>query len=83
MFDGALGDWSTEPLSFDLKEDTKMYYGRAFPIPPVNKETILKEIKQLIELEVLEWQPSSEWAVPSFIAKEKMVLYVSSQSLGN
>ena len=42
-----------------------------FPIPKVHKETILKEIKRLCELGVLEWQPSSEWAAPSFIQPKK------------
>ena len=37
----------------------------------VHKSTILKEIKRLIELGVLEWQPASEWAAPSFIQPKK------------
>ena len=40
LFDGALGDWDTEPDSFELKEGAKLYHGRAFPIPKVHKETI-------------------------------------------
>ncbi len=31
----------------------------------------MKEIKRLIELGVLEWQPLSEWAAPSFIQPKK------------
>ena len=58
-------------LSFELKEGTKPYHGRAFPIPKVHKETIMNEIKRLIEIGVLEWQPSSEWAAPSFIQPKK------------
>ena len=71
LFDGTLGDWNTTPVSFQLKEEAKPYHGRAFPIPMVHKETILKEIKRLCELGVLEWQPSSEWAAPSFIQPKK------------
>ena len=71
LFDGTLVDWDTEPVSFELKEGAKPYHGRAFPIPKVHKETILKEIKRLIELGVLECQPSSEWAAPSFIQPKK------------
>ena len=55
LFDGTLGDWKTEPVSFELKEGAKPYHGRAFPIPKVHKETILNEIKRLIEIGVLEW----------------------------
>ncbi len=71
LFDGTLGDWDTEPVSFELKEGAKPYHGRAFPIPKVHKETILNEIKRLIEIGVLEWQPSSEWSAPSFIQPKK------------
>ena len=31
----------------------------------------MNEIKKLIEIGVLEWQPSSEWAAPSFIQPNK------------
>jgi len=71
LFDGTLGDWKTEPVSFELKRDAKPYHSRAFPIPRVHKETILKEIKRLVELGVIEWQPTSEWAAPSFIQPKK------------
>ena len=71
LFDGTLGDWNTEPVSFELKPDAKPYHSRAFPIPKVHKETILKEINRLVELGVLEWQPTSEWAAPSFIQPKK------------
>jgi hypothetical protein len=71
LFDGTLGAWKTTPVSFQLKEGARPYHGKAFPIPKVHKETIMKEIKRLIELGVLEWQPSSEWAAPSFIQPKK------------
>ena len=71
LFDGTLGSWKTAPVSFELKEGAKPYHGRAFPIPKVHKAMIMKEIKRLCELGVLEWQPSSEWAAPSFIQPKK------------
>ena len=70
LFIVALGDWDTEPVSFELKEGAKPYHSRAFPIPKVHKENILNAIKRLIEIGV-EWQPSSEWAAPSFIQPKK------------
>ena len=75
LFDGTLGAWNTAPVSFQLKEGAEPYHGRAFPIPKVHKETILKEIKRLCELGVLEWQPSSEWAAPSFIQPKRIRRY--------
>jgi hypothetical protein len=71
LFDGTLGAWKTAPVAFTLKEGATPYHGRSFPIPHFHKETIMKEIKRLCELGVLEWQPSSEWAAPSFIQAKK------------
>ena len=71
LFDGTLGNWRTKPVSFQLKDGATPYHGRAFPIPKVHKEVIMKEIQRLCDLGVLEWQPSSEWAAPSFIQPKK------------
>ena len=71
LFDGTLGDWDTEPVSFELKEGAKPYHGRAYPVPHAHKETLKKELNRLCELGVLEWQPESEWASPSFIVPKK------------
>jgi hypothetical protein len=54
-----------------LKSGAKPYRSRAFPIPKVHSETIKKEVKRLVELGVLEWQPTSEWASPLFIQPKK------------
>ena len=71
LFDRTLGNWRTKPVSFQLKDGVTPYHGRAFPIPKVHKEVIMKEIQRLCDLGVLEWQPSSEWAAPSFIQPKK------------
>ena len=71
LFDGTLGDWQTEPVSFDLKPGAKPYHGRAFPIPTVHLAMLRKEGKRLVELGVLKRQPTSEWAAPTFIISKK------------
>ena len=71
LLDGTVGAWKTTLVTFQLKEGAKPYHGRAFPIPVVYKEMIMKEIKRLCKLGVLKWQPSSEWAVSSFIQPKK------------
>jgi hypothetical protein len=71
LFDGTLGDWKLPPVSFELKEGTKPYHGRPYPIPKIHKATIIKEIHRLILIRVLKWQPSSQWASPSFIIPKK------------
>ncbi len=40
-------------------------------MPKVHKETIIKEVERLCQLRVLERQPASEWALPSFIIPKK------------
>ena len=59
LFDGTLGDRKTEPVSFVLKEGIKLYHGRAFPTPQVHKDTVMKEIKRLCVLGMLECQSAS------------------------
>jgi hypothetical protein len=71
LFDGTLCDWKTKPISFELKEGAKPYHDRPSPVPRVHKETIIKELNRLCELGVLEFQPTLEWASPSFITPKK------------
>ncbi len=59
LFDGTLGDWKLPPVSLELKEGMKPYHGRPYPIPHKHKAVLMKEIKWLCNIGVLEWQPSS------------------------
>jgi hypothetical protein len=71
LIDGNLGDWKIKPVSFQLKEGVSPYHGRAFPVPKIHKETIIKKVERLCKLGVLERRPASEWALPSFIIPKK------------
>jgi hypothetical protein len=71
LFDGTLGDWNLPPVSFELKEGMKTYHGRPYAIPHKHIAFLMKEIKWLCNIGVLEWQPSSQWAPPSFIISKK------------
>ncbi len=71
LFDGMLGDWKLPPVSFELKEGAKPYHGRPYPIQKIHKATLMKEIDCLILIGVLKGQPSSKWALPSFIIPKK------------
>ncbi len=71
LFDGTLGDWRTKPVSFQLKEGASPYHGRAFPVPKIHKDVLIKEIERLCKLGILERQHYSEWASPSFIVPKK------------
>jgi hypothetical protein len=54
LFDGALGDWMTKPVSFQLKEGASPYHGQAFPVPKIHKDVLIKEVERLSKLGVLE-----------------------------
>jgi hypothetical protein len=71
LFDGTLGDWKPPPVSFELKEGMKPYHCRPYPILHKQKATLMKEIKRLCDIGVMEWQPSSRWASPTFIIPKK------------
>ena len=71
LFDGTLGIWEIEPVSFEVKKGMKPYHGKAYPVPKAYKETLMKEVNRLCEIGVLKWQASSEWASPSFIIPKK------------
>ncbi len=71
LFNGTLGDWNLPPVSFELKEGMKPYHGRPYPIPHKHKAILMKEIKQLCDIGVSVWQPSSRWASPTFIIPKK------------
>jgi hypothetical protein len=71
LLNGTLGDWKLPPVSFELKEGMKPYHGRPYPIAHKHKAVLMKEIKQLCNIGVLEWQPTSRWASPTFIIPKK------------
>jgi hypothetical protein len=59
LFYGTLGDWKLPPVSFELKKGMRPYHGRPYPISHKHKAVLMKEIKWLCDIGVLEWQPSS------------------------
>ncbi len=59
LFNGTLGDWKLLPENFELKEGMRPYHSRPYSIPHKHKAVLMKEIKRLCNIGVLEWQPSS------------------------
>jgi hypothetical protein len=45
LFDGTLGDWDTEPVSFQLKPGATPYKGRPFPVPKNTQRTLKRNRK--------------------------------------
>ena len=71
LFDETLGNWNLPPVSFELNECMKPYHGRPYPILHKHKAVLMKEIKRLCDIGVLEWQTSSWWVSPTFIIPKK------------
>jgi hypothetical protein len=71
LFDGTLDDWKLLPVSFEVKKGMKPYHGRPYHIQHKHKAVLMKEIKQLYNIGVLEWQPSSRWVLLTFIIPKK------------
>jgi hypothetical protein len=71
LFDGTVGDWKLPPVSFELKEGMQPYHGRPYPIWQKHKAVLMNEIKRMCNIGVLEWQPLSQWALPTFIIPQK------------
>ncbi len=63
--------WKLPPVSFELKEGMKPYHDRPYPIPHKHKAVLMKEIKWLCNMGVLEWQPLSQQALTKFIIPKK------------
>jgi hypothetical protein len=59
LFDDTLDDWKLPPVFFELKEGMKPYHGRPYPILHKHKAVLMKEIKWLCNIGVMEWQLSS------------------------
>ncbi len=49
----------------------KAYHGKPYPILRKHKAVLMKEIEQLWDIGVLEWQQSLRWALPTFIIPKK------------
>jgi hypothetical protein len=60
FFDGTLGDRKLPLVSFELKEGMKPYHGMPYPIPHKHEAVLMKEIKRLCNIAVMEWQQSSQ-----------------------
>ena len=64
LFDGNLGDWVTEPFDLELKPDSKPFNSRYYPVPRINKKFFRKELKRLVEVEVLTPAQQNQYAEP-------------------
>lgn len=53
LFDGHLGDWVGDPVEIPLKEGSKPYHARAFPIPNIHEQTFKKDLDRLVSIGVL------------------------------
>jgi hypothetical protein len=67
LYDGTLGDWKTDPVSFRLKEGANPFQLAPFSVPMIHEDTLKREIQRLCDLGVLKPQVALEYQSPSFI----------------
>ncbi len=83
LSDGTLADWNLPPVSFEIKEGTKPYHGKAYPIPHIHKAVLMKEIDRLCSIGVLKWQPTQSGLRQHSSYPRKMGQSVLFQTSGN
>ena len=71
MFCGTLGDWATEPINLELNTGSNSLNSKYYPVPIMNKENFLKELKLLVGIGVLTPVQQSQYVTPVFIISEK------------
>jgi hypothetical protein len=71
LFDGTLGDWKTDPVSFKRKEGAKPFQLAPFSVSKIQEDTLKREMQRLCDLGVLKPQVASEYQSPSFIIPKK------------
>jgi hypothetical protein len=48
LFDGTLGNFETSEVKLNLKEDSKPYHAKDFPVPKIHHHTLKHEIEHLV-----------------------------------
>ena len=71
LFDGSLGKWKRDPVSFNLKPNAKLVQSRPFPVPHYHQGTLKREVERLVRIGVLRKNPMAKYSVPSFIIPKK------------
>ena len=71
LFDGTLGNWSTEPVKLELNPDSKPFNSIYYPVTIINKEKLQKELKILVEIGVLTLVHHIQYDTPVFIIPKK------------
>ena len=80
LFDETLGTWKTDPLEFELQDDSKLIFSIPHTVPKVYTYMFKKQVGNLVLLGVLERSNDSEWVAPSFAklkSKTNQVLFLS------
>ena len=67
MFDGNLSNYIGSDYTIELKEYSKPYHAKPFPIPTIHESTLKKEGQRLVKIGVLQRMNNSQWAAPTFV----------------
>ena len=71
LFSGKIGLYPHKKNIIELLPGSQAVHARHYHVPRVHQDTFKRELEHLVELGVLSYQGSSEWASPSFIIPKK------------
>eukprot|EP00957_Ditylum_brightwellii_P081080 6166662-Ditylum_brightwellii.AAC.1 len=71
LFDGTLGTWKNTKYDIELKPGVTLYHSRPYSIPQAYEQQLRVEVKQLVQIGVLQKVNSSEWGAPTFVIPRK------------
>ena len=73
FFGVNLGDWANDPVNLNPKPGSKPFNCKYYPVPIINKEIFLNDLKPLVEIGVLTLVQYSKYGTPVFVIPKKEV----------
>ena len=71
LFCGTLGECYKDPVNIGIDPGYKPFNSKYYTVPIINKYTVRKELKRLVEIRVLTPVQQSQYGVPIFIIPNK------------
>ena len=71
LFDGTIGTWNMDRYKINLKDDARLYHGKAYTIPKTHEKALKNEVNRLVKIGILRKVNHSQWGAPCFAIPKK------------